>query len=487
MYGMPSEMGPAGFDPSMFMLSGYLLGMLTGLIAIAIIVGLLTLPFFFVVLFLVQFLAQIVSERIGTFTAKLVLIMIRGLLRNPFRTLLTYLALFVLTLVLALIYSVLNFVALVTTEKEANFKAIATHKTVVPSRLPRGHYDEFKELCRKLPEGMRPEKGDEDVMAWSFVFGTIDPVSRRPDGNIFFICLEPGKVFNMMDGLDDLTGSEKSQLDLALEDMEKNHKAIVMSKKLLKKMNLRVGQRIKVTALSHLGLIFECDIVGELPEGKYDGIAFMNSDYLFKQLDAYQRDHMRNHSGGRHPMADKCINLVWVKLPNKEGFERLSAMANDTRNFSTPQIKLETASSGIGTWLESLKDIFFGLKYVMTPAMVVIMCLVIANAISISVRERRTEMAVLKVLGFQPRHVMILVLGEAILVGLMAGAMSTFLAWKIVGGLKIQIILFGAFFVPAITLLYGPLLGCTVAVIGSLGPALSARNVKVAEVFAKVS
>ena len=25
MYGMPSEMGPIGFDPSMFLLSGYLL------------------------------------------------------------------------------------------------------------------------------------------------------------------------------------------------------------------------------------------------------------------------------------------------------------------------------------------------------------------------------------------------------------------------------------------------------------------------------
>ncbi len=45
----------------------------------------------------------------------------------------------------------------------------------------------------------------------------------------------------------------------------------------------------------------------------------------------------------------------------------------------------------------------------------------------------------------------------------------------------------GAFIVPAITLLYGPLLGALVAIIGSLGPALSAKNVKVAEVFAKVA
>jgi len=413
--------------------------------------------------------------------------MFRGLLRSPLRTSLTYLALFVLTLVLSMIYSVLNFIGIVTTEKEANFKAIATHKTIIPSQMPRAHYEQFKQMCHRLPEGMRPEKGDDDILAWSFVFGTTDPVTKRPDGNVFLFCLEPRKVTNMMDGLDDLTPAEKAQLDAAIEVMEKNPQAIVMSKSRLKKMNLKVGQRVKITGLSHKDLLFDCDIVGELPEGKYEGVGFMNSAYLFKQLDAYQRDKEKNRTGDPHPMAEKCINLIWVKLPNKEAFERLSVMVNDSGNFNTPQIKLETASSGIGTWLDSLKDIFFGMKYVMTPAMVAIICLVIANAISIGVRERRTELAVLKVLGFQPRHVMLLVLGEAILVGLMAGGMSTFLAWFLIGGFKFQLAFFGAFFVPAIVMIYGPLLGAAVAIVGSIGPALTAKNVKVAEVFAKVA
>jgi putative ABC transport system permease protein len=342
-------------------------------------------------------------------------------------------------------------------------------------------------MCRKLPEGMRPEKGDDDVLAWSFLGGTTDPITKRPDGNIWLFCLEPRKAANMMDELNDLSPSEKTQLDAAIEIMEKNPQAIVVNKTRLKKMNLKVGQRIKITGLNYSDLVFECDIVGELPEGRLEGLGIMNSAYLFKQLDAYQRDRVKNRTGDPHPMADKCVNLIWVKLPNKEGFERLSAMVNDTGNFNTPQIKLETASSGIGSWLESLKDIFFGMKYVMTPAMVAIMCLVIANAISIGVRERRTELAVLKVLGFQPRHVMLLVLGEAILVGLMAGGMSTFLAWFMIGGFKLQIAFFGAFFVPPIVMIYGPLLGAAVAIVGSLGPALSAKNVKVAEVFAKVA
>jgi putative ABC transport system permease protein len=103
------------------------------------------------------------------------------------------------------------------------------------------------------------------------------------------------------------------------------------------------------------------------------------------------------------------------------------------------------------------------------------------------VRERRGELAVLKVLGFQPWHVMSLVLGEALLIGAIAGGMSTFLAWYMLGNFKIQVAFLGAFAVPSETLIYGPLLGMAVALAGSILPALSAKNVKVSEVFSKVA
>jgi putative ABC transport system permease protein len=188
-----------------------------------------------------------------------------------------------------------------------------------------------------------------------------------------------------------------------------------------------------------------------------------------------------------YSMRDKSVNLIWVRLPNKAAFERLNAMVEDPKNFPPPQIKMETASSGIGAWIEPIKDILFGLKWVMSPAMVAIMCLVIANAISIGVRERRTEMAVLKVLGFQPRHVMMLVLGEAVLIGLLAGAMSTLIAYQIIASLGLHLGMFGAFRIPLEVLVYGPLLGVAVSMAGSIGPALSAKRVRVAEVFAKVA
>lgn len=498
MYGMPQEMSPVGFDPSILMLSGYLLTVLAALIAGALFIGVATLPVFFLVLYVIEQGARAVAASTGAFVPKLVLIMFRGLRRAPLRTSLTYLALFVLTTVLVFLYTILTFIGNVTTEKESNFKAILTHKTVIPSQMPPKHYTEFKRIAmEELPKEYAKEYPgepplvvrDQDIVSWSFVGGTTDPKNIRPDNVLFMFCLEPEKILTMMDGLDDLTGEEKALLEAGVAAMQANPQAIVVSKSRLKKLNKEVGQRIKLTGLNYPKMEFEFDIIGVLPDGKYEGVGFMNKTYLEKLLKAQPPDYV---------MQDKAVNLIWVKLPNRKAFDVLNRMIDPPLNpppgeqrrpspFNSPALKMETASSGIGSWLDAYKDIFFGMKYILTPAMVAIMCLVIANAISIGVRERRTEMAVLKVLGFQPRHVLALVLGEAVLVGLLAGGMAAALSWYGIGSLKLQIAFFGAFIVPWEALVLGPLLGVVVSVLGSIGPAMSAKNVKVAEVFARVA
>ena len=488
MYGLPPEMGMTGFDTSMFQLTGYLFAGLVGLILIAIALGTLTLPAFFLILYVADKVVGALASATGWFPLKLILIMFRGLRRSPLRTSLTYLAIFVLTLVLCLIYAVLYMIGNATSEKEANFKAIVTHKTLIPSQMPYGYYGQFQRACLEdLPPEMRPVNGEKDIMSWSFILGTTDKVNQRKENMVFLFALEPDKVMTMMDGLDDLTGEEKELLAKGCAAMKANPRAIVMSKSRLKQLNLQVGQKLKLHGINYQNLLFEFEIIGALPEGKYEGVSFMNVEYLVKQLNAYERDVVNNPKGEKHPMQDKCINLIWVKLPTKEAFERLSQIVNDRAKFNTVPIKLETASSGIGSWLGGFKDIFWGIKYLLVPAMIGIMSLVVANALSISVRERRTEMAVLKVLGFQPRHVLLLVLGEALLVGFLGGGMSALLAYAMLGSFKFQIMFFGAFFVPINALFYGPALGMAVSFAGSIVPALSAKDVKVAEVFARVA
>src|SRR5262249_37034468 len=113
------------------------------------------------------------------------------------------------------------------------------------------------------------------------------------------------------------------------------------------------------------------------------------------------------------------------------------------------------------------------------------------NAISITVRERTKEMAVLKVLGFRPGQILRLVLGEGLLLGALAGlagaAATYFLVNRGLGGVRMPIGFFPIFFISGHALWCGPLLGAVAALIGGIIPAWKAQNIRVSEVFAKTA
>jgi len=131
------------------------------------------------------------------------------------------------------------------------------------------------------------------------------------------------------------------------------------------------------------------------------------------------------------------------------------------------------------------------MRCLLAPAALATLSLVIANAISISVRERRMELAVLKVLGFRPYQILLLVLGEAVIIGTLSGLVSAGLTYfiinDVVGGFKFPLAFFGSFFIPAAALYWGAGMGALTALAGSIVPAWTARSVKVADVFAKVA
>ena len=180
-------------------------------------------------------------------------------------------------------------------------------------------------------------------------------------------------------------------------------------------------------------------------------------------------------------MADKSLNLVWLKLPDTETYRRVAEQIETSSQFTSPAVKCETASSGIASFLDAYRDLLWGMRWILVPMVLATMALVIANAISISVRERRTEMAVLKVLGFRPGQIMLLVLSEALLVGAGSGFVSAAGAYVlfnlVIGGVKFPIAFFPAFTIPLDAFWWGPAIGASTALVGSIIPAWSAMRV----------
>ncbi|MFM7151225.1 MAG: ABC transporter permease [Gemmataceae bacterium] len=427
----------------------------------------------------------------------------KSLRRNLLRTILTGLATFVLVLVVTMVWTVLFVLDSVTSEKSQDFKAIITERWQIPSQMPFSYAQTLTEGAAKKADDVRPS----DSMTWSFVGGTLDPVKRTRENIVFFFAMDPAKLMRvqrdeqggmkrarngkvlfstMMDDLDLLTDPELDMMDQACREMEKDRRKVVIGKERLAALNKKVGERFTLTSLNYPGIEFEVEVAAEFPEGRYNQSALMNRDYLLDSLESWKRK-----MGRPHPMAEKCLNLVWVRVPNNDAFRKVADQIMSSPDYSTPAVKCETASSGIATFLDAYRDLLWGMRWLLVPAILVTMALVIANAISISVRERRIEMAVLKVLGFGPTQILILVLGEALLLGVIAGMTSALLAYLVIntylGGIKFPIAFFPAFFIPGQALWWGPILGALTAFMGSVVPAWSARQVKVAEVFSKIS
>jgi putative ABC transport system permease protein len=406
---------------------------------------------------------------------KLAMLVLRSLGRNRLRTALTAAAVAVLVLVVTGAWTILHFLNQVTEEKSKDLKAIVTERWQVPSQMPYAYAPALAEGAAKKPSDAHPT----DSMTWSFYGGTLDPAKLTRENIVFFFVMDPRKLRTMMDALEDID-------EALVQKLLHNKRGAIIGKERLAAMNKRVGERFKLTSLNYKGIDLEFEIVGAFPDGRYNQSAVMNHDYLRDALDAYAREHR----GERHPMADKSLNLVWLRVPDTEAFRRVAEQIETSSQFTNPAVKCETASSGIASFLDAYRDLLWGLRWFLVPAVCFTMALVIANAISISVRERRTEIAVLKVLGFRPAQIMALVLGEALVIGVGAGLFSAGGAWLLTvaaGGIKFPIAFFPAFFVPADACWWGPAVGGSTALAGSIVPAWTAMRVRVSEVFSKVA
>jgi putative ABC transport system permease protein len=413
---------------------------------------------------------------------KYVVLIGKNLRRNLLRTTLTALGTIVLVFVVTLIWSVLHLLDTVMEEKTSNLKAIVTERWQVPSQMPFSYADSLSRGAARNPGDVQPE----DSMTWQFFGGALEPNVRTREDLVFAFCMEPKKLATMMDDLDNLPADQAAQLADNIRKMEQNRQSIILGPEKLKQINKRVGERITLYSMNFKDINLELEIVGTLPGGRYDDMAVINRDYLNSSLDAYERTH-----GRKHPMADKSLNLVWVRMPDMEQFSRVADQIARSPLYSDPAVKCETASSGIAAFLDAYRDLIWGMRWLLTPAILVTLALVIANAISISVRERRLEMAVLKVLGFRPGQLLILVLGEALLIGVLAGVASAGATWFAVnrwmGGVSFPIGFFPVFFIPVNAFWWGLAIGAITSLAGSIMPAWSARSVKVSEVFSKVA
>jgi putative ABC transport system permease protein len=464
------------------------------MILLKVIAGLVLVPLVAMAgLFAILAVAEYVLGRLhfGRLS-RFLLLVVKGVRRSPLRAALTYLAVFVLVAVVTMVWSALYVLDHLTEAKAKDIKVLISDKWDATGAMPWGY---ARPLCEGAADSRQGRNArPEDSMTWQFYGGTIDPQKRASESEIFFFALDPRKVATLMDRVfDDIpqesrqqTGTKLAQarefMD-SLAKMETNKRGVVVGKKLLTKLNKRVGERMKVFGIIHKDLDFEVEIVGAFPDGRYNEVAIMNRDYFNDALDVYPK----THGGAAHPMANRRLNTVVLQVGDMDAFSQITQQIDSSGLFQNPAVKCETLSAYCVTALESFRDIIWAMRWLLAPAILVTIMLVVANSISISVRERRKEVAVLKVLGFQPGQILTIILGEAVLIGALSGLVSAVFVYEAVNRLLDNSDAILPVYIPEQAFWWGPVVGILTGLAGSLVPAWNACRVQVSSVFARVA
>jgi putative ABC transport system permease protein len=184
-------------------------------------------------------------------------------------------------------------------------------------------------------------------------------------------------------------------------------------------------------------------------------------------------------------MADK-VGWFLVQVARPELAAPVAEKIDAIFKNSLAETLTETEAAFQMSFVEMTSAILVAVQVVSWVVIGVIL-MVLANTMAMNARERRGEYAVLKTLGFRPRHLTGLILGESLLLALVGGALGLALTYPGVQMFPASVgQYFGAFPLTGDTLGLGLAVALGVGVLAAVLPAWRAVRVPIAPVLNKV-
>jgi putative ABC transport system permease protein len=203
----------------------------------------------------------------------------------------------------------------------------------------------------------------------------------------------------------------------------KERNAVIIGRKLADRFGWKVGDAVRLA-----GTIFPGDwdfVIRGIYTGARDntdeGTWFSNFSYL--------DERMRAESPGRAGRTGSFI--VQISDPSQSAAlsERIDALFKN----SMAETKTQTEEAFSLTFVAMAGSIVSGLR-IISILVIGIILLVLANTMAMTARERVSEYAVLKTLGFRPFHVVGLIFGESLFIACLGGALGILITvpsiWK---------------------------------------------------------
>ncbi|HTF56921.1 MAG TPA: ABC transporter permease [Planctomycetota bacterium] len=195
----------------------------------------------------------------------------------------------------------------------------------------------------------------------------------------------------------------------------------IVGKSLATKFGWKLDQKITLH-----GTIYPCN-----PELEIVGI-FTSSDIRQEEQLFFRWDYLDELMGGK-----KIVGTYWMKARSAEDIPKLKEIIDGhTKNSSDPT---ETVTEKeFGEQFMAMMGNIRTLVASLGTVVLIIMILMTANTVAMSARERVTEIAVLRTLGFTGGHVVLFVLAESVLVTTVGMVLPLAASLALFNGMKLS-------------------------------------------------
>ena len=245
----------------------------------------------------------------------------------------------------------------------------------------------------------------------------------------------------------------------ALHDFQRVRTGALVGTATMKRFGFRVGQQIMLR-----GTIYPfnvtLNIVGALGGKAPPSFLIFRRDYL---------EEVRGRPG--------FVMAIWVKVDNSANIPQVTASLDEGFANSSSETLTEPEAAFYGGFIAGYR-VFFQLAQLMGIVVVFTIGLVAANTAAMSIRERRTEIAVLRSIGFPARTILSMLLAESVIIALAGGLLGCGAAYLLLKLITVQGVV-GVIRMPASTLFAALGAAALIGLLSALVPAAAAarRNI----------
>jgi putative ABC transport system permease protein len=261
-----------------------------------------------------------------------------------------------------------------------------------------------------------------------------------------------------------------------IKEFQRERRSAIVGKMLMEKYRWHIGQWVTLkNGDSKLALQFL--IIGQLPARVTQDSFIFRREYFDQAVkQTYGVD-----------ITDEA-SFIAVRVAHVNEIPQVIEEIDGRFRNSEYETSTITESDAIANGVSAIADLSTIILSLCAVVVITVM-LVAANSMAISVRERISEVAVIRALGFEPVHVAAMLFGEAGLMGLVGGAAGAGLAWALFGrGVTMGAVVGGLGYIQvtpdlALAALFGVV---TVSLASAIVPVLQAVKISPALAFRKV-